>query len=40
MTNARSPSTVTAIRPRWVLGLTTAPQATAHTDPAGVLVAA
>jgi hypothetical protein len=40
MTNTRSPSTVTAIRSRWVLGLTIAPQATAHIDPADVLVAA
>lgn len=40
MTNPRSTSTVTAIRPRWGLGLTTAPKQTAHTDPADVLVAA
>jgi len=37
MTNTRSPFTATAVRPRWVLGLT---QAMGHTDPADVLVAA
>jgi hypothetical protein len=38
MTNTRSPSTATAIRPRWVLGLTSL--AYFHTDPADILIAA